>query len=157
MLICAIAIGSFVADFWFLDFFGPLIVVIALPLLPMAIVGAFLVVRRAGGPIGWLLGAAGALLQLVLLSNAYGYRSSEPGTALPGGELATWLGSFIWIVSLGMLVSAMVRFPDGRPPRPHIRRPAVGLRCFRPHRCGWGRARGPADRCALAGRRPARR
>ena len=116
MLICAIAIGSFVADFWFLDFFGPLIVVIALPLLPMAIVGAFLVVRRAGGPIGWLLGAAGALLQLVLLSNAYGYRSSEPGTALPGGELATWLGSFIWIVSLGMLVSAMVRFPDGRPP-----------------------------------------
>ena len=116
MLIGAIAIGSFVADFWFLDFFGPFIVVIALPLLPMAIVGAFLVVRRVGGPIGWLLGAAGALLQLVLLSNAYGYTSREPGAALPGGEVAMWLGSFIWIAALGLVVSAMVRFPDGRPP-----------------------------------------
>jgi hypothetical protein len=115
-LICAIAIGSFVADLWFLDFFGPLIVVVPLPLLPLAIVGAFLVVRRAGGPIGWLLGAAGVLLQLVLLSNAYGYTSLAAGAALPGGEVAMWLGSFIWIAALGFVVSAMVRFPDGRPP-----------------------------------------
>ncbi len=115
-LVCVIAFGSIAADLWFLDFFGPLIVVVPLPLLPLAIVGAFLVVRRAGGPIGWLLGAAGALLQLVLLSNAYGYTSLEAGAALPGGELAIWLGSFIWIAALGLVVSAMVRFPDGRPP-----------------------------------------
>jgi hypothetical protein len=114
-LICVIAIGAFAADLWFLDFFGPLIVVVPLPLLPLAIVGAFLVVRRAGDPIGWLLGAAGVLLQLVLLSNAYGYTSRAAGAALPGGEVAMWLGSFIWIAALGLVVSAMVRFPDGRP------------------------------------------
>lgn len=40
-LICAIAIGAFAADLWFLDFFGPLIVVVPLPLLPLAIGVAF--------------------------------------------------------------------------------------------------------------------
>ena len=113
-LVCTIAIGSFAADL-FLDFFGPFIVVL-LPLLSFVIVGSLLVVRRAGDPIGWLLGAAGALFQLVLLSNAYGYASLKADAALPGGELAAWLGSFIWIPAIGLVVSALVRFPDGRPP-----------------------------------------
>jgi hypothetical protein len=116
-VICGIAIGSFVADFWFPDFFGPVGIVFgALPLLSFAIVGSFLVVRRAGGPIGWLLAGAGAILQLVLLSGAYGSASLEPGAALPGGELALWFAAAIQFAAFGMVISAMVRFPDGRPP-----------------------------------------
>ncbi len=116
-LICAIAIGAFVADFWFLDFFGAQGIVLAtLPLLSFAIVGAFLVVRRAGGPIGWLLSAAGAILQLVFLLLAYGSTSVEPGASLPGGELALWLASVIQFTAFGLVISAIVRFPDGRPP-----------------------------------------
>jgi len=113
--VCAIAIGAFATDLWFLDFFGPGIVFAALPLLSLAIVGSFLVIRRAGGPIGWLLGAAGGLLQLVLLLQAYGSASLEAGAALPRGELALWLGSVMAIVPFGLVISAMVLFPDGRP------------------------------------------
>jgi hypothetical protein len=115
-LVCAIAIGAFAADLRFLNFFGLAGIVAALPLLSFAIVGSFLVVRRAGGPIGWLLGAAGAILQLVVLSQAYGSASLEAGAALPGGDLALWLGSFVQYAVFGLVISAMVRFPDGRPP-----------------------------------------
>src|SRR5690242_9783408 len=89
VLVCAVAIGSLVADLRFADFFGPTgIIFAALPLLSFAIVGSFLVLRRAGGPIGWLLGSAGALLQLVFLSQAYGAASLTANAALPGGEFA---------------------------------------------------------------------
>ena len=118
VLIGAIAIGSFAADLWFLDYFGPFIVTV-IPLLSFAMVGSFLLVRRAGDPLGWLLGAAGALLLLTLLANAYGstaYANLGTGGALPGGELAVWFGHFAYITAFGLLVSAMVRFPDGRPP-----------------------------------------
>jgi hypothetical protein len=116
-VVCAIAIGSFAADLLFLDFFGPLGIVLAvLPLLSFAIVGSFLVLRRAGGPIGWLLGTAGAIVQLVFLSEAYGSASLEAGAALPAGELVLWLGSAIQWAAFALVISAMVRFPDGRPP-----------------------------------------
>jgi hypothetical protein len=116
-VVCAIAIGSFAADLWFLDYFGPSIV-IGLPWLSFALVGSLLVVRRAGDPIGWLLGAAGALSQLGVLSGPYAYGSGslEAGAALPGAELALWLGYPIWIAVIGLIVSALVRFPDGSPP-----------------------------------------
>ena len=116
-LVCAIAIGSLAADLRFPDFFGPTgIIFAAFPLLSFAIVGSFLVVRRAGGPIGWLLGSAGALLQLVFLSLAYGAASLEANAALPGGEFALWFASVIQFAEFGLVISAMVRFPDGRPP-----------------------------------------
>jgi len=115
-LICAIAIGAFIAELRFLDFFGLSAVAAGFPLLSLAIVGSLLVLRRAGGPIGWLLGAAGALLELVLLLQVYGSASLEAGAALPGGELALWLGSVISVVPFGLVVCAMVLFPDGRPP-----------------------------------------
>jgi hypothetical protein len=116
-VVCVIAIGSLAADLRFRDLFDPPgIVFAALPLLPFAIFGSLLVVRRAGGPIGWLLGAAGALLQLMLASQAYGYASLFTGAALPGGELALWLGSVSGTALVVPVVAAMVLFPDGRPP-----------------------------------------
>ena len=115
-LVCVIAIGSFAAALRFPDLQGTGIVIVAVPLLSFALVGSFLVVRRAGDPIGWLLGAAGALIELSLLANAYGYASLEAGATLPGGELALWFGYPGSLAALGLIVSALVRFPDGRPP-----------------------------------------
>ncbi|HEY8655478.1 MAG TPA: hypothetical protein VIN34_01925, partial [Candidatus Limnocylindria bacterium] len=98
-LVGAIAFGSLAADLWALDFFGPFIT-LPLSLLPFALVGSLLVLRRAGDPIGWLLGAAGAL-----------------GAALPGGEIVLWfVSSFVATTVFGLVVTALVRFPDGRPP-----------------------------------------
>lgn len=51
-LICIIAIASFAGDLLFLDYLGPSIVT-ALPWLMFVLAGAFLVVRRAGGSIGF--------------------------------------------------------------------------------------------------------
>ncbi|MDP9245355.1 MAG: hypothetical protein M3O64_01770 [Chloroflexota bacterium] len=115
-LVCAIAIGSLAADLWFRDLFDPPGIFVTLPLLSFAIVGSLLVLRRAGGPIGWLLAATGALLQLVAPSQAYGYASLDAGAALPGGELVLWLGSFIGSALLLLLIPAMVLFPDGHHP-----------------------------------------
>ena len=115
-LVCAIAFGSLAADLWVLDFFGPFIT-LPLSLLPFALVGCLLVLRRAGDPIGWLLGAAGALLQLAFPLSVYAYASLEAGAALPGGEVVLWfLSSFVATTVFGLVVSALVRFPDGRPP-----------------------------------------
>ena len=117
VLVCAIAIGSLATDLWTLNLFGPQVAVFAaLPLLSYAIVGALLVVRRAGGPIGWLLGGTGVLMQLVLLSQAYGYASLYTGAALSGGEVVLWLGFVIGNVLLFLMIPAIVLFPDGRPP-----------------------------------------
>jgi hypothetical protein len=115
-LVCAIALGSLAADLLFLDYFGPTIV-LGLPMLPFAIVGSFLVLRRAGDPIGWLLGVAGALFELGWLLAAYAYTSLADGAASPGGEVAAWLLSSFYATALfGLVLSAVVRFPDGRPP-----------------------------------------
>jgi hypothetical protein len=112
-----ITIVCFVADLWFWDLFDPPgILAMAFPLLSFAVVGSLLVVRRAGGPIGWLLGTVGALAQVLGLSQAYGYASLYAGAALPGGELAVWLGSVIGNALIAFIISALVRFPDGRPP-----------------------------------------
>lgn len=116
-LVCVIAIGALAADLRFPDFFGPTgIVFAALPLFSYAIVGSFLVARRAGGPIGWLLGLAGALLQVVFLSQAYGAASLAANASLPGGELALWFASVSQFAVFGLTISAIVLFPDGRPP-----------------------------------------
>jgi len=116
VLVCAIAIGSLAMDLWFLDFFGPSIV-LGIPTLAFAIVGSVLVLRRAGDPIGWLLGVAGALLELVFLLAAYAYTSMQTGTALPGGQVAVWfLSTFPVTVLFGLVLSALILFPDGRPP-----------------------------------------
>jgi hypothetical protein len=115
-LVCTIAIGSLTADVLFLDYFGPSIV-LGLPMLPFAIVGSFLVLRRAGDPIGWLLGVAGALFQLGFLLAAYAYTSLQANAASPGGEVAAWFLSSVYATALfGLVLSAVVRFPDGRPP-----------------------------------------
>ena len=101
-LVCVIAVGSLAADLLFLDYFGPTIV-LGLPMLPFAIVGSVLVLRRAGDPIGWLLGVTGALFQLGFLLSAYAYTSLAADAASPGGEVAVWfLSSFLAFALFGL-------------------------------------------------------
>lgn len=111
----AIALAAFAGDLAFLEFFGPLIV-LPLALLSFSLVGSFLVVRRAGDPIGWLLAAAGVAFEILLVTSAYGYASLVEGRPLPAGDIAVWYGSVTWIAALGLVVAAMVLFPDGRVP-----------------------------------------
>jgi len=118
-LICAVAFGSVAATLWFPQIFdsvSALVVFASFPFLSFAVVGSLLVVRRAGDPLGWLLGAVGALLPLSLLANAYGYASLEAGAGLPGGDVALWFGTPSSLVAIGLIVFALVRFPDGRSP-----------------------------------------
>lgn len=116
-LICTVAIGSFViAGVWFPDLEGASILLAGFPLLSFALVGTFLVLRRAGDPIGWLLGAAGALLQLGGLANSYGYASLDRAGGLPAGDFALWFGAPGAVAAVGLAVTGLTRFPDGRPP-----------------------------------------
>ena len=96
-LISTIAVGSIAGNLWFLDFFGPSAVAAALPLLSLVIVGSLLVVRRTGGPIGWLLGAAGALLQLVSCIAACAYCEASQATMETMGPL---LAVVVWLMLL---------------------------------------------------------
>ena len=151
-LICTVAIGSFViAGVWFPDLEGASILLAGFPLLSFALVGTFLVLRRAGDPIGWLLGAAGALLQLGGLANSYGYASLDRAGGLPAGDFALWFGAPGAVAAVGLAVTGLTRFPDGRPPG-RVRHPAVGLRRPRRDRPCRDRARRPADRGARAAR-----
>ena len=114
--VSAVAIGSLVVDLRVVDIVGPGLALTGLPALSFAMVGSFLVLRRAGGPIGWLIGAAGALFQLAFAANTYGPASLVAGAVLPGGELALLIAGPIWLLVAGSMISALVLFPDGRPP-----------------------------------------
>jgi hypothetical protein len=100
-IVCTIAIGSFVvAGVWFPDLLGAGILLAGFPLLSFAVVGSFLVLRRAGDPIGWLFGAAGALADQPIVA---------PGQ--PGGAVRSISNPFALRGPLGdlMLLAAGAR------------------------------------------------
>ena len=110
-----VAVGSVALDFALLDFYGaaaPLL----LSLLAYVGVGLMLVLRLPRQPIGWLLLAAGALLQLATASVGYAWAVfvRSPGT-LPLGEVALLIG-YAWMPGLGCLFLAISLFPTGRLP-----------------------------------------
>ena len=91
-------------------------------------VGALVVARRPGNPIGWLFIGIGALFVLALgLSHyaEYGLRV-EPGS-LPGAVYAAWVGGWIWPVALGLVGLPILLFPNGRPPSPGWRWAGMAL------------------------------
>ncbi len=126
LAIAGVAAIANAADFLLLDFFGPLI------LLPLALgtfagVGLVIALRRPDHAVGWLFLVAGAFYALTLTLDAYSWRALVvPGGSLPGGEVAAWLTSFLWLPALGSTLVAIVLFPDGRAPSPRWR-PVIGL------------------------------
>lgn len=75
-----------------------------------ALVGALITTRVAGNRLGWYL--TGFALLMATSPPAYQYSIA----GLPGWEVAAWLNAWLWIVPIGVLAEAMVRFPDGQRP-----------------------------------------
>jgi signal transduction histidine kinase len=80
-----------------------------------AAIGIVLASRRPENRIGWLFTVAGFTLGLGALGSAYGGHAlvASPGS-LPGGELAAWVGNWIWPIPICMLTFLFLLFPTGR-------------------------------------------
>jgi len=66
-------------------------------------------------PIGWLFCAIGLLWAVIHFIGEYVIYAllATPGS-LPAGELASWIYSWLWVPSLGLLVFLSLLFPKGR-------------------------------------------
>jgi hypothetical protein len=81
-------------------------------------VGAVIVPRMSSeNPIGWLFCAIGFLWAVIHFIGEYAIYTllAAPGS-LPAGELASWIYSWLWVPSLGLLVFLSLLFPNGRLP-----------------------------------------
>jgi hypothetical protein len=106
----------------------PLVAVVEVLLLAYGTVGALVASRRPGNAIGWIFCAVGLSLAVASAASSYAdYGLYGNGDALPGPELAAWLG--VWL-NLVVLFAApcllFLLFPDGRPPSARWR-PVVWL------------------------------
>jgi hypothetical protein len=79
-------------------------------------VGAVIVSRRPGNPIGWILCAIGFLLASSVFSGLYAFRAlvSSPGS-LPAGEVAAWFSAWVQNPAHSLFLYLFLLFPDGRP------------------------------------------
>ena len=81
-----------------------------------AVMGAFIVFRRPGHAIGWLLGVAG--VGFLAIGALEGYAAHglllDPG-GLPAADVAGVLTQTVWIVPFGLVPLLLLVFPTGRP------------------------------------------
>jgi hypothetical protein len=80
-----------------------------------AVVGAVLVSRRPRNPVGWILCGIGFTASLGQFAWNYGYYAVTLGAgSAPFGLPTFWLGTWIWLVPLGVgLPTLTVRLPNG--------------------------------------------
>jgi len=97
------------------------------PLAPLAslgcaLMGALIVRRHPGHPIGWLLSVA-SLLSVTLAADAYGIWALEGGDAgrEASGHLALWAAPLLGWPAFVALVLVFLLAPDGRLPSPRWR------------------------------------
>jgi hypothetical protein len=92
-----------------LDFVSVSLIVFAFPL-----VGAAIVTRRSGNPIGWLFLGTGFAMASGTFTTEYADRVVSAGTPLPAADLAAWVNSWSWgIGPMVFIPLAIVLFPDG--------------------------------------------
>jgi len=85
-------------------------------------VGALVASRRPENPIGWLLGASGLLYAVLVSVGEYGtYALLTERGSLPGGIMAVWLGSWLYVLGANLVLYSFLFFPDGRLPSPRWR------------------------------------
>jgi signal transduction histidine kinase len=82
------------------------------------VVGALVVARQPRNPVGWLLIAVGLFEAGAVLAGPWATVALDVERgALPAGQLAAWLGDWLWIPAHGLLVTFLLLvFPDGRLP-----------------------------------------
>jgi hypothetical protein len=80
-------------------------------------VGAIIASRRPEHPIGWLFCTIGLLAAVDHFCGEYAtYALLGQPDALPAGEAAAWVRSWVWSVTGGIGVFLLLLFPDGRMP-----------------------------------------
>ena len=86
--------------------------------LSFPVVGATVLTRRAGHAIGWIFVAIGAGMSLVGFANGYAaYSLTVLPDPLPATGVVAWLSGWLWVPSLGLLMTfALLLFPDGHLP-----------------------------------------
>jgi hypothetical protein len=85
-------------------------------------VGAVIVAHRSRHLIGWIFCAIGLVAAARTLGADYAAYAllAAPGS-LPGGELAAWIVSWLWVLHHGLFALLFLVFPDGRLPTPRWR------------------------------------
>lgn len=85
--------------------------------LALSTVGALVASRRPENSIGWLLGASGLLYAVMVSVGEYGTYAllTERGSP-PGGIMAAWLGSWLYVLGANLVLYSFLLFPDGRLP-----------------------------------------
>jgi len=78
------------------------------------VVGWLLVLRRAGGIIGWLLVGSWVVLSLSAFASTYAGYAYGTGTDLPGARAAAVLDTHGWPLLFAGLVAVAFVVPDGR-------------------------------------------
>jgi hypothetical protein len=117
LLLAGAALSVGVGDFLLPDVFLGLAVVV------LAVMGALVASRRPANVIGWLFCGAATMLAAGAAARGYaGYALlGEPGS-LPGGEVAAWLDSWLFLPPLfGLPPLLFLLFPSGRPLTPRWR------------------------------------
>jgi hypothetical protein len=81
-----------------------------------ATAGAIIISRLPGNAVGWIFLAIGVLLGLLLTLGAYADLAIEKryGSVWPGGSVAAWIGSWIFVpAAFGLPMFLLLLFPDG--------------------------------------------
>ena len=95
---------------------------LAVSALALSTVGALVASRRTENPIGWLLLSSGLLYAVMVSVSEYGaYALLTERGSTPGGVLATWFGSWLYVLGANLVVYSFLFFPDGRLPSPRWR------------------------------------
>jgi hypothetical protein len=85
--------------------------------LAFSTVGALVAARQRKNPIGWLLLGVGIMYATEMFAGNYGvYTLDTDLGSLPGGPLAAWLTSWVWIAGGSLVLFVFLYFPDGRLP-----------------------------------------
>ena len=76
--------------------------------------GALILTRQWGNPIGWLLlaiGATAALSPLLAELTVYGHYTVA--AALPGFAVLAWIHNWFWVILFGLVLLTLALFPTG--------------------------------------------
>ncbi|MBW3665615.1 MAG: UDP-3-O-acyl-N-acetylglucosamine deacetylase [Actinobacteria bacterium] len=95
-------------------------------------VGAVIVHHRPRHPVGWIYVAIGTGMLSGLAHQYAEWGLSDPADPAPLAILASWIGGWAWIVSIGLFLTfALLLFPDGHLPsrrwRPVAAAAAAGI------------------------------